>query len=188
MVERFARLVSTVLHPFVLAVATLVVVLQVSGLQTSGWIGWFSLTLGTTVIPLLARLLLRYRQFGNDFDIFHRHQRATVYVLAALCLVVLVVIVTLFSAPSLLRAVVYAALLAVVMAALINRVTKISVHAMLMAGSAAVIGNLHPGLWPPVVALTLLQGWSRVYLGKHTVTQVLLGWLVGAGSVAGFSR
>lgn len=189
MTERLARTVSIVLHPFVIVVATLVLVLHASGLERSEWIRWFSVTLGITVVPLLTRLLLRYWHVGSDFDIFHRNQRNTVYVLAGLCLVALVVIVTVFDAPVLLRAMVYAALPAVVVAAMINRFTKISVHAMLMAGGSAVAGLLYPASWVWVILLTGMQGWSRVFLGKHTVTQVLLGWLVGISAVtAVFAR
>ena len=45
------------------------------------------------------------------------------------------------------------------------------------------IGLLYPATWIGVITLTALQGWSRVYLGKHTPTQVMLGWLVGIGAV-----
>lgn len=183
MAEQIARVVSFVFHPFVIAVATLAVVLNASGLERPEWIRWFLLALGTTVIPLLARLILRYWRVGGDFDVFHRNQRNTVYVLAGLCLGVLVVVVTLFDAPVLLRALVYAALPAIAVAAMINRFTKISVHAMLMAGGGTLIGLLYPGTWPWIILLTGLQGWSRVYLGKHTPTQVMLGWLVGISAV-----
>lgn len=183
MTEQLARAVSILLHPFVIVVATLVLVLHASGLDRSEWIRWFLVVVGTTVVPLLARLLLRYQHLGKDFDIFHRNQRNTVYVLAGLCLGALVVIVTVFDAPVLLRAMVYAALPAVVVAAMINRFTKISVHAMLMAGGGTVTGLLYPASWVGMILLTGLQGWSRVYLGKHTPTQVMLGWLVGISAV-----
>ncbi|TDJ32813.1 MAG: phosphatase PAP2 family protein [Gammaproteobacteria bacterium] len=189
MAEQIARVVSVILHPFVIVVATLGLVLSASGLERPEWVRWFLIVLGTTVVPLLARLVLRYWRVGSDFDIFHRNQRNTVYVLAGLCLGVLVVVVTLFDAPVLLRAMVYAALPAIVVAAMINRFTKISVHAMLMAGGGAVTGLLYPATWIWVIALTGLQGWSRVYLGKHTPTQVMLGWLVGISAVtAVFAR
>jgi membrane-associated phospholipid phosphatase len=181
--EQFARVVSIVLHPFVIVVATLVLVLNASDLGRSEWIRWFLIVLGTTVVPLLARLVLRYWRMGSDFDIFHRNQRNTIYVLAGLCLGALVAIVTVFDAPVLLRAMVYAALPAIAVAAMINRFTKISVHAMLMAGGGTVAGLLYPTSWILVIALTGLQGWSRVYLGKHTPTQVMLGWLVGISAV-----
>jgi len=183
MTEQIARIVSNVFHPFVIAVVTLAVVLYASDLERSEAVRWFLIALGTTVIPLLARLLLRYWRVGSDFDIFHRNQRNTVYVLAGLCLGVLVVVVTVFDAPVLLRALVYSALPAIVVAAMINRFSKISVHAMVMAGGGTVIGLLYPATWIGVITLTGLQGWSRVYLGKHTPTQVMLGWLVGIGAV-----
>ncbi len=165
-----------------IAVVTLAIVLHASDLERSEAVRWFAITLGTTIVPLLARLVLRYWHVGSDFDIFHRNQRNTVYVLAGLCLLALVVIVTVFDAPVLLAALVYAALPAIVVAAMINRFTKISVHAMLMAGGGAVTGLLYPAAWTWIILLTGLQGWSRVYLGKHTPAQVMLGWLVGVSA------
>jgi undecaprenyl-diphosphatase len=55
---------------------------------------------------------------------------------------------------------------------------------MLMAGGGAVTGLLYPAAWTWVILLTGLQGWSRVYLGKHTPAQVMLGWLVGVSAAA----
>lgn len=46
-----------------------------------------------------------------------------------------------------------------------------------------------PVAWPFVVALVAAIGWSRVALGHHYVTDVLLGAILGAaiaGSISAF--
>lgn len=85
-----------------------------------------------------------------------------------------------------LQAAVYAAIATNVIAASVNHyVTKISVHVAALAGCAAVLALVSTGATQGVspgfvggilVMLTVLQGWARVYLGRHTVGQVLLGW------------
>lgn len=55
-----------------------------------------------------------------------------------------------------------------------------SSHASDTAAAATIISWASPGLSPLAVALTVLVGISRVYLGVHWPTDVLGGWALGA--------
>lgn len=57
-----------------------------------------------------------------------------------------------------------------------------SAHAANAMAAAALIWLLWPGVRRLVWALPLLVGWSRLYLGKHYPTDVLMGWAVGLGA------
>ena len=64
----------------------------------------------------------------------------------------------------------------------INLFWKISIHCVGVGGAAALIFSISgAGLaWPGVLAV-LLVGWARLYLGVHTVAQVLAGFVLGIG-------
>lgn len=60
-----------------------------------------------------------------------------------------------------------------------------SAHAANMAAVAAVMMTQLGRRWWPVWVLPLASGLSRVYIGVHYPSQVLVGWLLGA--VVGFA-
>lgn len=60
-----------------------------------------------------------------------------------------------------------------------------SAHATDVAAAAAVFSWAAPRLSPIGVALALLVGISRVYLGVHWPTDVIAGWALGAAIGAG---
>lgn len=90
-------------------------------------------------------------------------------------------------APAQLVALVIGMFAALVIATALTRWWKVSIHAMVMAGAALVIGAMHGplGLAAGAVAL-LLVSWSRVRLGDHTPAQVVVGALLGAAVTSAF--
>ena len=61
--------------------------------------------------------------------------------------------------------------------------TKISGHMFSNAYSTAVLLAIYPPLGLAMVGVTILVGWARLHLGRHTLGQVVLGGVVGRGCV-----
>lgn len=184
--QRFAEFVSNVFHPFMVSVVTLILVIYLDG--TTWWdaVKWTAVGFGIVILPLALFLAVNVRRGRySDWSISVREQRHTIYFLAGVCFVVLIQAFIWGGAPAIALACLYAALVTVVASALINRLaTKISLHSVSMAGCTAALFWVSLPLGFAFALATLLVSWSRVYLNHHTLAQILIGWIVPAGSVA----
>ena len=96
--------------------------------------------------------------------------------MAGVGLFLLVAVFTLGDAPVVSRVSIYAAVFSTAASAVFNRFSKISVHAMVAAGSAVALSYLSPLASLFLTAPAALVGWSRVRLKRHTWFQVIAGW------------
>jgi membrane-associated phospholipid phosphatase len=119
----------------------------------------------------------------SDFDVSVREQRTGPYLVAGGGLLLLTAIIILGDAPLISRACIFAAILAAIVAAVINRFSKVSVHAMTAAGCTIVLLylSLLAGLLMATAAAAV--SWSRIPLKRHTLPQVITGWVVATASV-----
>lgn len=183
--DRLARIVSNVFHPFLVSVVTLVLVIYLDGATLWEAIKWTALGFAIVIVPLSLYLSVNVRRGQySDWSISIREQRQSIYILAGVCFVILVLTFIWAGAPAIALACLYAALATVVIAAMINRmVTKISLHSVAITGCAAALFWVSPPLGLFLALGALAVGWSRMRLKHHTVVQVLLAWVVTTGAV-----
>lgn len=160
-------------------------VIYLDGAMLLDAIKWTVIGFSIVILPLTIYLAINVRRGRySDWSISIREQRYNIYILAGVCFVILVLTFIWASAPAIALACLYAALSTVVIAALINRlVTKISLHAVAMAGCAAALFWVSPPLGLLLVLAGIAVSWARMHLKHHTLGQILLGWGVTAGSV-----
>lgn len=168
-----------------MSLLTLVLVIYLDGTALLDAIKWTVIGFGIVILPLTIYLIVNVRRGRySDWSISIREQRHTIYLLAGICFVILVLTFIWTGAPPIALACLYAALLTVAIAAVINRlVTKISLHAVAMAGCAAALYWVSPLLGVLLVLAGIGVSWARMRLKHHTLAQILLGWGVAAGSV-----
>jgi membrane-associated phospholipid phosphatase len=177
--------VSRLFHPFVVPLPVLVVALVLSGCSWRAALGWTLLCVGVVIVPSVLLLVLERRRRGDgDWFVTVREQRRSLYALGGLCLLVLLGILLLAGAPRLLLASLAAGVVANAIGALLNRVTKVSVHAGAIAGSAVLLAYALPAAGALLGLAALLVAWARVRLEHHTPSQVLLGAGITASCVA----
>lgn len=183
--NRLARLLSNLFHPFLVSVATLALVIYLDGATLLQAIQWTAVGFGIVILPLTLYLAINVRRGRySDWSISIREQRYGIYAVAGICFVILVLTFVWAGAPAIALACLAAALATVLVAAVINRlVTKISLHSVAMAGCAAALFWVSPPLGLFLAAAALAVGWARMRLKHHTLTQILLGWGLAAGSV-----
>src|SRR5579875_3371729 len=182
----FASVVSSVIHPLVFPLHTLVVIGMT---YTHGNIGktatYAVLAVVLTAVPVALVVYVQVKRgVWSDLDVSQRKQRYALYPLTLLCLGLLTLVYAWLHAP--VQAVVAVITLAAanIINGIINLFWKISAHATTAAMCASLLWQLSSGhVWgPPAAAGAALVGWSRVELKRHTPGQVLAGWVVGTAT------
>ena len=181
---RIAGWFSHVFHPFILSLITLPLTIYLyTGLL---WLAllWTAISTAALILPLATFIMIMVK-IGrySDFDVSIREQRTGPYLVAGGGLLLLTAIIILGDAPLISRACIFAAILAAAAAAVINRFSKVSIHAMTAAGCAIVLLylSLLAGLLMATAAAAV--SWSRIPLKRHTLPQVITGWVVATASV-----
>ena len=178
--EKFAMCVSRVLNPvFVLGVVIVLVSLEASGSGT--WIVLCVLIalFFTVFAPWLVVLYLRRRGEISELFIPERRDRLRpLFFYFASSWVGVGVLYLIHSPPALYALMVCVAVQGTI-ALLITMRWKISLHAMGLWAACGVVIALY-GSWWAVVPAGLVS-WARLVLHAHSVSQILVGSVVGAG-------
>lgn len=181
---RLARLLSQVFHPFVVVVPTMIIAIYSTTFDWVAALGWTALCVAFVIAPaiLYIRRKLKRKEY-TDADVSVREQRFGIYAFAGVCELLCLATLILLGAPKILIACFFAAILTLVIGAILNTQTKVSVHMGAMGGCTAVFFFISPVLGILMVLASIALGWARIYLKQHTLFQVVLGWTIAIISV-----
>ncbi len=152
------------------------------------WYLFFLSSFFTSIGPMLFVFWLYATERISDLDMSKRSERETVFGAFVVSYLLGTIILWLTHAPTFLIASMAGYTLSTFIVQYITRYWKISTHAL--------------GITAPLVALCIIYGrqplpflvliptvcWARVYLGAHTVSQVIAGAALAAFSVMLFFR
>ncbi|CEG13514.1 Phosphoesterase PA-phosphatase related protein [groundwater metagenome] len=145
-------------------------------------IEFISLLFGT-ILPVVSTIIaveLKKRNNENtEYDLPHKEDRVIPYMLAIISYLTGTIVLYFFNAPLLTIGLMFCYFSNTLIAFLINFCYKISAHSMGVTGPTTAlvfafgyIGFIYTLILPFVM-------WSRIYLKKHTVLQVITGALLG---------
>ena len=138
---------------------------------------WFMLC----IAPVAFIGLLMARGKITDIHVGLREQRTQPMLIALLCTLTAWLLFHVWQAPELMQRLVLLNLVQMAILAVVTLIWQISFHGAAV-GAAVTVGY---SLFGPVAALAVapaaLAGWSRVYLRRHTLGQVIAGAMVGVG-------
>jgi hypothetical protein len=176
-----ARVVTEVFAPAVWAAAMpLVVALVATAPRWSVGVGWALLAiLFCAVVPYGIIRLGVHRGTLTDHHIGDRRQRRLPLVYGLTSVLVGLGVLVLLGAPRALLAMMLVMFAVGVAATAVNQVWKLSFHAAVSAGSAAVLVIVFGPALLVSAAVVAAVAWSRVRLADHTGGQVVAGALVG---------
>lgn len=178
--EKFAMYISRVLNPvFVLGIVIVLVSLKGSGSGT--WIVLCVLIalFFTVFAPWSIVLYMRRRGEISELFIPERHDRLRpLFFFMTSSWMGVGILYLIYSPPALYALMVCVAVQGTI-ALLITMRWKISLHAMGLWAACGVVIALYGGWWAVVPAG--LVSWARLVLQAHSVSQVLVGSIVGGG-------
>ena len=140
----------------------------------------------TVALPLMLTLVYRSVRRIDVLEMRKRKSRIVPYLMFIACYLLYLYVMSRYYIPYLLISVVVVALCIQVVCTLLSFFWKVSVHA---AGSGAIIGGIaacsmlfdfNPLFWLGVAFLMAgLVGTSRMILRQHSLSQILVGILIG---------
>ncbi|MBD5356316.1 MAG: phosphatase PAP2 family protein [Bacteroides sp.] len=191
-----SHLLSWVLVPLLMPVYGLILAFGLSVLDVApmGMRVNFTLIVAgiTVIVPMILVLLLKRIGVINDIGLNNRKERFVPYAITIVAYALTAWFMAAKHAPLWLSMFFAGGALAALINTAINFKWKISAHAAGIAGVVALLiriakdGYAEPEIYPWIIvsiALTGLMGSARVWLGRHTVWQVLAGYIVGFCSV-----
>ena len=132
-----------------------------------------------TVVPIAAVLIWSKRNIGVDIDLSKKEDRFYPLIIGIISYLIGTIVLYVFHAPAIVTILMLCYFLNTLVVLFINLFWKISIHSVGVAGpTTALIFAFGPvgsllGLFIPLVM------WSRVYLNKHDMSQVIMGAALG---------
>ena len=175
----FARWVSRIGHPLVFISISIAIIIVLRAANRTGLT--LLLTLLVTVILPMALLLVWGTRSGrwSDPDVSIHAERAQFYPRAIPISGSAVIALWVLRAPAFALRGALVTLSLLIVAALINFGIKLSLHALFAFYSAIILFVVNPVAGAIAFALAVLVFWSRLYLKRHDLLEMLVGTSLG---------
>ena len=174
-----AKIISTVGHPF-LTVPLFAVFLIFSIEPTERAIYLSLLIVGGIFVPVGLKTLWGVRKGTyTNLDVSNQEQRQRWFITTTLLLLVVTIVVWLTNQSWTLRLAMACALALLVIAQLVNRKIKASMHLAFHAFLGFIIVSLNTVVGIAFLLFALPLGWSRIHLGRHVRKEVIVGMTLG---------
>lgn len=194
--DNFSTAVSWLMSPLLMPVYGIVLVFMLtlySYVPMGIKLGFTLIVAGVTIIlPMLTVLLLKHLGMVSEIGLNNQKERTIPYLITILCMGGTAVFLAMKGFPLWVVMFYAGGVLAGLIEAIINNWWKISAHGAGVAGLVAMLVRMShtPMVNPDVltwlivaVACAGLTGSARLWLGRHTLAQVLAGYAVGFCSV-----
>lgn len=176
LLDKTALTVSRILHPLLISVPLGIVFLYLAEVSLLESIKWVSISAAITVLPI-SLFLWRHPDYEIR-EVNNRERRDLLYLIGIIQFSCVVAVSRLLKAPEIVQLSSIVLLTLGLIGGLINRFTKVSLHVGILSGFSAAISFMSPSIGSLSSLITLIAGWSRLRLGRHSLKQVTLGLLI----------
>ena len=185
-----ASIISGLFHPIIAPFYGFLILLDSSVLKVLPDLYRFYLLLivlvFTTIIPVIFIFILKKLNMITSVALRERKERLIPYIIIILCYVFCTAMLFKFKLPGWSMGMIIGSIFSLITLLIINTKWKISAHATGVGGILACLFYLY--FYQSTISIDFLTisilvagavGSSRVYLGRHTLGQVLAGYLNG---------
>ncbi len=116
----------------------------------------------------------------SDVDVSRREQRPFLFLAIGIAVVMYLLILIILNGPVILYLAAFGFILGIFFITVINRKIKASIHVATITALLLIFGFLY-GVQPIFFLLIPVIGWSRVVIKRHTVSEVIVGSIIGGG-------
>lgn len=176
----FARFISFVFNPLIILILLPFFLVYKSTSEISSALVWTGYTgIFLSAIAVFIFLGVRRKVF-SDWDVSVRAQRPLLFTFFIILGILYLLGLFLFQAPRILFIVTVSMLFGVLIVSAINMRIKASIHVATVAALilGAVLG--FGGYYSFLLIFVPLVGWSRVKIKRHTVSETIVGGIVGS--------
>lgn len=179
MKQKIANFISIIGHPMLtIPVFVVIAMFGFEDFKKAAFISF--LIIGCIFIPLIVRMYLRTKNGTyTNFDVSDRKQRKSLFIYAVpLLAFVTFLLFTTGQNSNLCISVLFATVL-VFVSQIVNLFIKSSLHVSLNIYLSFLVMTLNVTTGIVLLLFTVLLGWSRIVLGRHTLKEVLYGGCIG---------
>jgi len=176
-----AKLISVILHPFIIATMTYALIIGNSNaIGRSDKFTYFGMALiAVIIIPLLSVLRLKKRGETVSLDVPERSKRINPFLVSIVGYFGVWLLFKIMHAPREISLLMWCYGINTLVATIITRYWKISVHGIALGGPIVALAYLvSPAFYWGILTAPLMV-YSRVELRAHTIAQVITGFLLG---------
>ena len=185
MLDRLAVTISVLFNPFLLPIASILLIVRTSVTTTQQGLLWMVIViLFASVLPMLFILLLFRRGQLSDFRLTVREQRAKPLIFSLVSALVGIGILYFLDVP---REIVWLCIACVInglVLTLVTQVWKISFHSGVAAGCMTGLATLISGQFVYLFVLLPFIAWARVHRKRHTYLQTIIAAPIAVASTA----
>jgi len=185
-----AKILSACFNPFYLPIVGLILLFTLSYMSMMTWAYKLNVLIlvyiFTIFLPTLLIYYYRRYQGWNLMELGLKERRIVPYIISIVCYFACYYIMILMRIPRFMGNILVAALLIQMICALINIWWKISTHSAAIGGvtgaliAFSIIFGFNPVWWLSLSLIVAgLVGTSRMVLRQHSLSQVVVGYLLG---------
>ncbi len=175
---KIARIISYLFIPPVMNLLTFLYLSGFSEGKTKITIILLSALFGV-IIPIIFFIIMRRKGKIDDDDAKIKEQRSVPYLFGIFLIVIAIILSINFKLPEIIVVVWIAYLLNSVILLTVNKIWKMSAHALGTAIPVGVVLHFSIEMTCVFLLILLITSWSRLKLKVHTPAQVLAGALTG---------